>query len=104
VQFGSSFDHWFTGSGCCNQNPRESNRSLLDFVDPVFLDAPNHYAVEVVGNTIKFWVNGNLVIDYVDDTVPYENGAVPLTYGGLQFDWDWEGVGWVDNVVVTDMR
>jgi len=40
----------------------------------------------------------------VDDTVPYENGAVPLTYGGLQFDWDWESVGWVDNVVVTDMR
>ena len=103
VQFGAYYNHWFVGTGCCSQNDSESSRTFLELTDKVFFDAPNHYAVEVVASNIKFWVNGALVFDYTDNTVPYTNGATPITYGGIQFDWDWESRGWVDNVIVTDM-
>jgi hypothetical protein len=45
-----------------------------------------------------------MIFDYTDNTVPYETGASPITFGGVGVYWIWETAGWVDNLVVTDMR
>jgi hypothetical protein len=65
---------------------------------------PHHYAIEVVGRNIKLWINNAAVpvFDITDDR-PYPAGTAP-TRGGFQITWAWETLGWVDNVVVTDLR
>ena len=56
-----------------------------------------------MGPTVKLWVNGQLVYD-VADPAAADGGLRPPQFGGIQFMWLWESLGWIDNVVVTDMR
>jgi hypothetical protein len=104
VSLSSLHNFYLAGTGCCDVAPGSSTRELVTTASPALVDGPNHYTIEVVENNIKFWTNGALVFDYTDDTVPYAPGAYPITYGGFEFVWVWELLGWVDNVVVTDMR
>jgi hypothetical protein len=89
------------GWGCSTAG---EGRALVDTNTQALVDGPNHYTVELVGNELKFWVNGTPIFDYVDDVVPYPVGASPITSGGISFEYVWELMGWADNVVVTDMR
>ncbi len=102
VTLGSSHGTYFAGTGCCTV-AAGSSRVLVSTTSPAFVDGPNHYSLEVKGNNIKLWVNEAPVFDYTDDTVPYAPGAVAIVYGGIEVSVDWELLGWVDNVVVTDM-
>ena len=58
----------------------------------------------MVGDRTKLWVNDALVFDYVDDTVPLAPGATPVDHGGIGVQWACEDTGWIDDVVVTDLR
>ncbi|HEY5956157.1 MAG TPA: hypothetical protein VIV60_06380, partial [Polyangiaceae bacterium] len=94
---------YMAGTGCCDI-AAGSFRSLVSTSSPAFVEGANHYAVELKGNNIKFWVNEQSVFDYTDDTVPYLDGANPITFGGFTVGVTWELLGWIDNVVVTDMN
>jgi len=103
VSFASFHGYYCPGVGWGCSTAGEG-RQLVTTNTPAIVDGPNHYAVEVVGNVTKFWVNGTLVFDYTDNVVPYPAGASPITFGGIDLEWIWELLGWADNVVVTDMR
>jgi hypothetical protein len=103
VSFGSLHGYYCPGIGWgCNTSGE--GRSLVGLVTPAIVDGQNHYTVEVAGNRTKLWVNGTMVFDYTDDTVPYPPGTLPITHGGIALGWVWELLGWADNLVVTDMR
>ena len=94
---------YFPGTGCCVENPAYESSGLPAVVAPAVVDDVNHYGLEVVGPTVKLWVNGQLVYDVVDPAAA-DGGLRPPQFGGIQFMWLWESLGWIDNVVVTDMR
>jgi hypothetical protein len=101
VGMDSVHDLYRLGPGGANETGVD--RGLVGTTSPALVDGPNHYAIEVVGNTIKMWINGNPTFTFTDDK-PYPPGSSPITHGGLQLSWYLESLGWVDNVVVTDMR
>ncbi len=105
VALATLHDYFLTGTGCCNADPGFVGRTLIDTTTPApFSDGFNHYAIEAVGSSVKFWINDTLVFDYMDNAVPYTGGATPILFGGIAVTWGWEQIGAVDNVVVTDMR
>jgi len=70
-----------TGSACSNPG------NLHDFSNPMELDVKkfnstfqtNHWyeiVIEVRGDHIQAWVDGELAIDYVDDELPFLQGTV----------------------------
>jgi len=61
------------------------------------------FAYNPATSETKLWVNGQLVYDVVDPAAA-DGGLRPPQFGGIQFMWLWESLGWIDNVVVTDMR
>jgi hypothetical protein len=50
--------------------------------------------VEVCGNNIKAWLNGDQYIDYTDDIIPHMTGTVGFKA------WKADTVTW-DDIVVT---
>jgi len=57
----------------------------------------------VAGSRVRVWINDTAAFDFTDDK-PFPAGSAPITYGGFQISWYLETLGWVDNVVVTDLR
>jgi hypothetical protein len=102
VTLSSSHGLYFTNPGCCTV-AAGSSRALLSLQSSAIVDGPNHYVIDVKGNRIVFSANGTQVFDYVDSTVPYMAPAVPLVSGGVGISWDWEVMGWADNITVTPL-
>ena len=68
-----------------------------------FVDGPNKVVVEVKGDNIKIFVQDSTkklqqIADFTD-TAPNA-----IMYGGIGFMWRWEGLGWIDNVKVTELK
>jgi hypothetical protein len=101
VGMDSLHDYYFLGPG--ETNPTGVVRNLDVFNSTRLKDGPNDYAIEVKGNTVKVWINGWAVREFTDDKT-YPSGSSPIAYGGFQITWAWETLGWVDNVIVTDLK
>jgi hypothetical protein len=60
-------------------------------------DVANHVIIEVQGRNISIMINGGHALGYYDDD------PQALFYGGMGVQWNWENLGWIDNVIVTKL-
>lgn len=64
------------------------------------LNQAKRIAIEVVGDRIQIWVDGELLVDLHDEEMDTEIGGITLDHGGIGFRWGWEGMGWIENLSV----
>jgi len=57
----------------------------------------NRYILEVKGDRITIYVDGELLVDVEDPDMDKEYSGVSLGYGGIGFEWLWESMGWISD-------
>ncbi|HAS83865.1 MAG TPA: hypothetical protein DCS43_14620 [Verrucomicrobia bacterium] len=78
---------------------KESLASGEGFVpDPV---KGNRYIIEIKGQRIRIYVDGDLLADVEDPEMHREYDGVHLGYGGIGIEWLWENMGWISDFSVN---
>jgi hypothetical protein len=57
----------------------------------------NKFRLEVRGQRIQIWVDGEPVADVTDEKMGETIGGQTLDHGGVGFGWGWEAMGWIRN-------
>jgi len=55
----------------------------------------NRYVIEVKGQRIRIYVDGDLLVDVEDPEMHQEYDGIHLGYGGVGVEWLWENMGWM---------
>ncbi len=63
----------------------------------------NTYRVELRGQRIQIWVDGEPVVDVTDDKMGVAVGGKTLDHGGFAVGWGWEAMGWIRRLSVTGL-
>jgi RNA polymerase sigma factor (sigma-70 family) len=63
----------------------------------------NKFAIEVRGQRIQIWVDGDQIVDVVDDKMGQTFGGMTLDHGGVGFTWGMDAMGWVRNFSVKQL-
>ena len=57
----------------------------------------NKYAIEIKGQRIRVWIDGEKFVDVTDGKMGEEIGGQTLDHGGIGFVWGYDAMGWVRN-------
>jgi hypothetical protein len=60
----------------------------------------NRFVIEVKGQRIRIYVDGDLLVDVEDPEMHQEYDGVHLGYGGIGVEWLWENMGWFSDFSV----
>ena len=63
----------------------------------------NKFRIDVVGQRIRIWVDGEKIVDLVDDKMDELIGGQRLDHGGVGFEWGFEAMGWIRNFSRKDL-
>jgi hypothetical protein len=61
----------------------------------------NKYRLEVRGQRIQIWVDGEHVVDVTDEKMDEMIGGKTLDHGGVGFLWGYDAMGWIRNFSAT---
>ncbi len=61
----------------------------------------SRYVIEVKGQRIRIYVDGDLLVDVEDPEMHQEYDGVHLGYGGVGVEWLWENMGWFSDFSAT---
>ncbi|HVM47251.1 MAG TPA: protein kinase [Candidatus Acidoferrum sp.] len=64
----------------------------------------NKYVVEVIGQRIQIWVDGNQIADVTDPKMDETFGGQTLDHGGIGFSWGMDTMGWIRSVSLTQFE
>jgi hypothetical protein len=57
----------------------------------------NKYAIELSGKRIRIWVDGDKIVDMIDNKMDETIGGQTLDHGGVGFHWGLDAMGWMRN-------
>ncbi len=63
----------------------------------------NHFRIDVLGDHIQIWVDGQSLLDVVDHQMGQDIGGQRLDHGGIAFTGGFEGMFWVKDVSVRSL-
>jgi hypothetical protein len=98
---GQTWHYWIPGQGW-STSAMGFGTSLASGMVPI-TDTPLHFVLEIRGTSQMIWADGALIYQFDDGSFAYQNGAAPLTYGGVGFTSAWEQMFWIDDVVIADL-
>lgn len=86
-------------------NPQKEGERVLASGKGLKLDRVNGntYRVELRGQRIQIWVDGEPVVDVTDDKMGVAVGGKTLDHGGFAVGWGWEAMGWIRRLSVTGL-
>ncbi len=61
----------------------------------------NKYAVEVKGQRIQVWIDGEKIADVIDERMGETIGGQTLDHGGIGFVWGYDTMGWIRNLSLS---
>lgn len=63
----------------------------------------NKFRLEVRGQHIQIWVDGDQVVDVTDEKMGETIGGKTLDHGGVGFHWGYDAMGWIRNFSATGL-
>ena len=63
----------------------------------------NHYRIEVRGQRIQIWVDGQQIVDVTDEKMGATIGGQTLDHGGVGFQGGYEAIEWIKNFSVSTL-
>lgn len=63
----------------------------------------NKFRIDVRGQQIQIWVDGEQVIDVTDERMGETIGGKTLDHGGVGFHWGLDTMGWIKNFSATGL-
>lgn len=81
-----------------NRNLGEGQGPKLDSVNG------NKFRIEIVGKRIRVWVDGEKIIDVVDEKMNETIGGKTLDHGGVGFHWGMDSMGWIRHFSVKPIQ
>ncbi len=80
-------------------NPRQDAERKLAQGEGLKIDRVNgnKYVIQVTGHRIQIWVDGEQIVDMVDDKMGETIGGETLDHGGVGFTWGLDAMGWIRN-------
>jgi hypothetical protein len=83
----------------------DAERKLADGrglkIDP---ENGNRFRIEVRGQRIQIWVDGEQIADVTDDQMGETIGGETLDHGGVGFQWGLDSMGWIRNFSVLQFQ
>lgn len=95
--YSKSKSGWFNVSGEGNFEIAKGQGLKLD------RERGNHVRVDVQGDRVQVWFDGQPVCDVTDARLHDEIDGVKLDHGGLGFVWGFDSMGWVKNIKVRPL-
>ena len=80
-------------------NPGSDGKRTLANGDGLKIDRENgnKFRIEVRGQRIQVWVDGEQIADVTDEQMGETIGGQTLDHGGVGFEWGMDAMGWIRN-------